>query len=119
GAGALTPGFVINGSGSKRVLIRVIGPTLASFGVTGTMTDPKLEVLPLNQSIVIAENDNWGGATELQNAFAASGAFSLSSAGSKDAAIVVTLAPGGYTVRVSGADGGTGEVLVEAYDLEL
>lgn len=37
--------------------------------------------------------------------------------GSKDAAITVALPAGGYTVHVSGADGGIGEALVEIYEL--
>ena len=118
GAEALTPGFVIAGNGVKEVLVRVIGPELATFGVSGTMVDPKLEVIPLGQSVVIAENDDWGGTSELTAAFASSGAFTLSDTTSKDAALVLALPPGGYTVRVSGADGGTGEVLVEVYDLD-
>src|SRR6185295_15976817 len=40
----LIAGFTISGTGSKNLLIRAVGPTLASFGVTGTLADPKLEV---------------------------------------------------------------------------
>ena len=119
GINALVPGFVIGGPGPKRILLRVIGPQLGSFGVPNTMADPQLVVVPLNTDIEIARNDNWGGTTELKTAFAISGAFGLSDDASKDAALVVTLPPGGYTAVVSGADGGTGVVLVEAYDLDL
>jgi hypothetical protein len=38
-------------------------------------------------------------------------------AGSNDAALTVNLPAGGYTVQVSGADGGVGEALVEIYEL--
>jgi hypothetical protein len=54
----------------------------------------------------------------LKAAFAAAGAFSLPD-GTKDAAVVVRLPPGGYSVVVTG--GGittTGMVLVEVYDLD-
>jgi hypothetical protein len=44
------------------------------------------------------------------------GAFALTP-GSRDAALLTTLAPGSYTVQVSGADGGTGEALVEIYEV--
>jgi hypothetical protein len=44
------------------------------------------------------------------------GAFALN-LGSKDAAITVSLPAGGYTVQVSGADGGVGEAIVEIYEL--
>tara|TARA_R110002167_G_scaffold294792_1_gene499331 strand:+ start:755 stop:1060 length:306 start_codon:yes stop_codon:yes gene_type:complete len=100
------------------MLIRVVGPVLADFGVPDTMADPQLEVVPLGQPFVIAANDNWGGTVALKNAFASVGAFAFPNAQSKDAAVVVRLPPGGYTVRVMGANQTTGVVLVEAYDLD-
>lgn len=118
GAEALIPGFVIGGDGAKTMLIRVVGPTLAEFGVTGAMTDPLLEIVPLNQSFTIASNDDWAGTETLQNAFSTSGAFDFPDSNSRDAAVVVRLPPGGYTVRVTGANDTTGIVLVEAYDLD-
>lgn len=117
GENALIPGFVIAGEGAKTMLIRVVGPTLNDFGVPGTMADPRLEVIPGGQSFVIAENDNWGGTLELKAAFATTGAFSLSADTSRDAAVLVRLPPGAYTVRPSGVDAGTGEILVEAYEV--
>jgi hypothetical protein len=39
-------------------------------------------------------------------------------AGGKDAAVLVRLPPGGYTVIVSGIASGTGIALVEIYDLD-
>ncbi|MBL8208877.1 MAG: hypothetical protein JNM09_31960, partial [Blastocatellia bacterium] len=62
----------------------------------------------------INENDNW--AASLSTTFTSVGAFGLT-AGSKDAALLITLQPGGYTVQVSGADGGTGEAIVEIYEV--
>lgn len=52
----------------------------------------------------------------ITSAAATSGAFALP-AGTKDAAVVLTLAPGAYTALVSGADGSTGVALVEVYEL--
>ena len=51
-------------------------------------------------------------------AFAAAGAFNLAADNSKDAAIVLTLPPGGYTVVTSGVANTTGTALVEVYDLD-
>jgi hypothetical protein len=45
------------------------------------------------------------------------GAFALP-AGSADAAILVTLQPGAYTVQVSSGDGSSGLALVEVYDVQ-
>ncbi|WP_414664488.1 LamG-like jellyroll fold domain-containing protein [Horticoccus sp. 23ND18S-11] len=109
------PGFVIQGTGNKRVLIRAVGPGLAPFGLTGLMSDPKLTVY--QGSTRITENDDWS-ATNVGNAFAATGAFVLPS-GSKDAALVTDLAAGrDYTVQVTNATGTGGIVLIEVYDAD-
>lgn len=118
GIDALTPGFVISGSGSKTMLIRVVGPSLATFGVGGTMADPKLRVVPLGQDLTVAANDNWSGAADLKAAFTTTGAFQFSGDASLDAAVLVRLPAGGYTVVVEDASGGTGVVLVEAYEVQ-
>jgi hypothetical protein len=116
GVNSLVPGFVIRG-GPKLVLVRAIGPGLAPFGVTGVLADPQLALIPLGQDAPLAANDNWSGDAELAAAFAAAGAFALP-ADSKDAAVLIRLPPGGYTVNVSGTGGGTGTALIEVYDLD-
>lgn len=120
-ADGLTPGFVIGGSAPKQLLIRAVGPTLASaFGVTGTVPDPQLTIFDQKSSVAIASNNDWaegGQGAALQAAFDAAGAFALPT-GSKDAAILVRLPPGAYTVVASGVNGGTGRALVEVYDLD-
>ncbi len=110
----LIAGFVIGGEGSKTVLVRAIGPTLGAFGVSGSLADPKLE-LYAGQS-KIDENDNWGGGAALADAFTRVGAFGLT-ANTRDAALLVTLAPGAYTAQVSGANRTTGVALVEVYEV--
>jgi hypothetical protein len=123
GDSTLTAGFVVAGSVPKRVLIRGVGPTLAAFGVPGTLADPQLKLLD-QPGAVIATNDNWAtpanaaasDATLIAAAASATGAFSTAPA-SKDAALLLNLAPGAYTVQVSGTDGGTGVALVEVYEV--
>jgi hypothetical protein len=115
GAEVLAPGFVIEGDGAKTMLIRVVGPTLGGFWVPGTMIDPRLEVIPGGQTFTIARNDNWGGTAALKAAFQTTGAFAFAEDASLDAAVVVRLPPGAYTVRPTGANNGTGVILVEAY----
>jgi len=113
GADVLIAGFTISGSTPKTVLIRGVGPTLAAFQVPNVLADPKIEVF--SGTTKIAENDTWSPSQAAT--FASVGAFALTPAG-KDAALVLSLAPGGYTVQVSGADGGTGEALVELYEVQ-
>ena len=117
GADVLAPGFVIEGDGAKTMLIRVVGPTLDGFGVPDTMIDPRLEVIPGGQTFVIASNDNWGGTPALKTAFQTTGAFAFDDDTSLDASVVGRLPPGAYTVRLAGANAGTGVILVEAYEV--
>ena len=115
GDSALIPGFVISGTGSLRLLIRAVGPTLAGFGVAGALADPSLTLF--RGATVLATNDDWSvgaGASEISSTAAAVGAFALP-AGSKDAALVVTLPAGSYTAVVSGVGSATGTALVELY----
>ncbi|MSU47931.1 MAG: DUF4832 domain-containing protein [Opitutus sp.] len=114
GAG-LTVGFVIGGAGGKTVLIRAVGPGLAAFRVGGAIADPRLELFD-GASKSIGTNDNWGGTATLSAAFTAAGAFALDAA-SKDAALLTTLQPGNYSVRMDGVGGTTGVGLVEVYEL--
>ena len=113
GDNILIAGFVIDGTVGKTLLIRAVGPTLESFGVGGTLVDPKLEIYN-SSTTKIAENDNWVAA--VGTTFQGVGAFGLT-ANSRDAALLVTLMPGAYSAQVSGVNAGTGEALVEVYEV--
>jgi hypothetical protein len=113
----LMAGFVVSGSAPKKVLIRAVGPTLGSLGVSGALVDPVLRIL--QGTTVVRENDNWETGNTLAlvtDAIVRAGAFPLP-AGSRDAALVVTLPPGTYSAQVSGAGGTTGIALVEVYEV--
>ncbi len=117
GDSVLIPGFVISGSGALKLLIRAVGPTLGSFGVTDALADPTITLY--RGTTVLASNDNWASSAnplEISTAAGAVGAFALPS-GSKDAALVATLPAGSYTAIVSGAGNTTGTALVELYVL--
>ncbi|MSU73432.1 MAG: hypothetical protein EXS43_14020 [Opitutus sp.] len=114
GADILIAGFTISGAGSKQVLIRAVGPTLATFGVQGPLADPTLRLID-GRGVTVASNDNWTAA--LASTFVQVGAFPLAAA-SRDAALLVTLPAGGtYTIQVSGVNNGTGEALIEVYEV--
>jgi hypothetical protein len=114
GADILIAGFAISGAGSKQVLIRAVGPTLTSFGVTSPLGDPALRVID-GSGATVGANDNWAAA--LAATFAQVGAFPLTS-GSRDAALLATLPAGTtYTIQVTGANNTTGEALVEIYEV--
>ena len=110
-------GFFVAGSQPAKVLIRGIGPGLVPFGVTGTLVQPQLTVYA--GSTVIAANQGWGTSANpaaLAAAAATAGAFPLTP-GSADSAVILTLAPGGYTAQVTGVANTSGVALVEVYQL--
>lgn len=109
----LIAGFTIAGTGTKNLLIRAVGPSLGALGVPGTLADPKL-VLQTSGQVLVADNDTFS--ASLPAVFATVGAFPFV-VGGKDAAIIVSLPAGGYTVTVSGADGGSGTAIIEVYEL--
>jgi hypothetical protein len=117
GAGVAIPGLVIAGENARTVLVRAVGPGLAAFGVSGTLARPSLVVMAANRAV--AANAGWEASADPAALAAAAGrvgAFALQS-GRADAALVATLPAGAWTIQVSGADGGSGVVLVEVYDL--
>jgi hypothetical protein len=109
----LIAGFTISGTGEKPLLIRAIGPKLSEFGVGGVLVDPRLEIYN-GAGVRVAENDNSN--VSLAANFTSVGAFPLDN-GSRDAALIANLPPGSYTAQVRGSDGGTGEALIEVYEL--
>jgi arylsulfate sulfotransferase len=109
----LITGFIVGDVGSATVIIRALGPSLASSGITDPLADPKLVVYDRNGA-AIASNDNWQDdvtATDVQK-------NGLAPANAAEAATILHLAAGTYTTIVSGADGGTGVGLVEVFNLE-
>jgi cyclophilin family peptidyl-prolyl cis-trans isomerase len=111
GDNVLIGGFIIQGSASKRVLVRAIGPSLIPFGVTNALMDPTLELRDMNGALLFS-NDNWTTAANKQDITNTGRAPSAS----QESAILTTLAPGRYTAIVSGVGGTTGVALVEVYD---
>jgi hypothetical protein len=114
GDDVLIAGFVVE-RGPVTVLVRAVGPGMSAVGLTtGTLADPRVRVV--KDGVDIASNDDWGGDAAIIAAQSQTGAFALAG-DSRDAALIATLEPGLYTAIVSGADGGTGLALVEAYSL--
>jgi hypothetical protein len=110
-----TLGFVINGNTPATVLVRAVGPGLAAVGLTsGTVRNPSLKLFAGETQI--DDNDNWGGSAALSAAMAGVGAFPIPAA-SLDAAVLATLQPGSYTVRVSGGEETSGLVIAEVYEV--
>jgi hypothetical protein len=123
----LTVGFIVSGTSTKSLLIRGVGPALATYGVSGYLKDPVLTVYNSGGTL-IGLNAAWSTqspassyqasatAADLAAAAVNAGAFPLA-AGSADSALLVNLTPGTYTVEVTSASGGSGQALAEVYEL--
>ena len=117
GDSILIAGFIINGTSPKRLMIRATGPTLAQFGVTGVLADPKLQLFD-GGSAMIAENDSWQSAGNVSEITAANGdKLGIYPLDPKEAVLIVNLAPGAYTAQVRGVNNTTGVALVELNEL--
>ena len=139
GSNATVGGFIISGSGTKQVLIRGFGPTLTSFGVTGALANPTLELSwdddsnPLTPPLQLALNDNWGTSVtvctapvvscgtpqDITNTGMSADTYAPTNPNrGLDAALLVTLPPGLYTVSLSGVSNGTGVGLIGVDDVD-
>jgi hypothetical protein len=124
----MIPGLVVSSEGPKTYLIRAVGPGLAPWGLPDLLADPELVIFrhvpgsapglpPTNEPIL--SNNNWGengDAAAIKLISSQLSAFALSD-GSRDAAFVVTLTPGTYTIHARGVGGTTGQALIELYEI--
>jgi len=115
----LIVGFVIRGQGTKKVVLRAVGPTLKTqFNVTDALATPTLTLRGYTGGKAITDtNSAWGGGAALAQAFAQVGAFPLP-ATSLDAALLESLDAGGFTASVRGANAAQGIALAELYDAD-
>jgi hypothetical protein len=114
-------GFIIEGTGPKRVIIRAIGPELTQHGVPNPLADPTLE-LHNGPGALIASNNNWM-TTIIGGVITGDQVHDIMDSGHaptdpSESAIIATLQPGRYTAIVRGVNNTTGVGLVEVYDLD-
>jgi hypothetical protein len=116
GAETLIAGFVIAGTQPKAVILRAVGPGL-SGSVANYLANPEIKLWRLSggEWTLVDSNDDWSGSTADAAAFASAGMGPLT-AGSKDAALLLALEPGIYTLQVNGAAGTSGVALAEIYE---
>jgi len=134
GDNVMIGGFVIEGNGTKTVLVRGRGPSMsgAPFFIPGVLANPSLRLF--SGQALIAQNDNWqdslscadfvcGGAaqisaTRLDPCQPNPGQPSAPPGCALESAILITLNPGAYTVHLSGINGGSGIGLVEVFQTQ-
>lgn len=118
GDDVLIGGFIVQGTQPATVILRAIGLSLSTLGLTNALYDPTITVFDSNQQ-QIAMNDDWF--TGANAATIAS--FHLDPPNSRESALYLTLQPGAYTAVVqSFSDAQTppsnGVGLFELYDLQ-
>ena len=114
-------GFIVQGAGPKRVIVRAIGPELTPFGIPNALSDPTLE-LHNGAGALIASNDNWQ-TTVIGGIITSNQVSAIQDSGHaptqpSESAIIATLSPGNYTAIVRGRNNSIGVALVEVYDLD-
>jgi hypothetical protein len=116
GPNVLIGGFIVGDDSftgqPQNILVRGIGPSLSASGISNPLQDPVIE-LHDSQGATIVSNNDWGTSPDAA-ALTTSG---LAPTNPKESAILRTVAPGAYTVILSGVGGGTGVGSVEAYNL--
>lgn len=118
GENILITDIVIGGHGRETLLIRADGPSLAKYGVSGVLAKPSLSVRD-SEGTVLAFNTRWGTNSnpgQISTASASAGALELP-ANNADSALVLGFNEGRYRVEVSGANGTTGVVQEEIYEI--
>jgi hypothetical protein len=119
GDNVMIGGFIVNGT--KRVIVRAIGPELTQYGVRNVLTDPTLE-LHNAAGALVASNDNWQ-TTIIGGIITKDQVMDIQSSGHaprqpSESAIIADLSPGRYTAIVRGKNIIVGVALVEVYDLD-
>ena len=106
-------GFIIGGQDPTKVIVRAIGPSLAKSNITNPLLDPSLELYDSNGALIFA-NGPTGAPTKPSK----SSIPGVPPNDDREAAIVATLEPGGYTrAGPRRATSTQGVALVEVYDL--
>jgi len=104
-------GFITS-LGPTKVLVRGIGPSLAAFNVPDPVQDPMIELRDSNGALILA-NDNWQDTqtAEIWNT-------SIAPSNNLESAVISTLPSGSYTAILRGKENGTGNGLVEIYQMQ-
>ena len=112
GDNVLIGGFIVTGTEPKRMVLRALGPSLSGFGLSDVLADPVLSVYNSSGTLVTS-NDNWQ--SDVNHFVVESNG--LAPAHLEESAIARYMAPGAYTVIVTGRDATPGIGLVELYDI--
>ena len=112
--GVMIGGLIVgpsSGVGGTKVVVRALGPSLANFGISGTLSDPTLDLVNASGTI-LRSNDDWKSSQQAEIE-----PTGLAPSIDAESALVQTVGPGNYTAIVRGKGNTTGVALVEVYDV--
>jgi hypothetical protein len=105
-------GLMVSSGDPDQIVVRGLGPSLAST-VSNTLANPALELRNNNGSLLVSNND-WQDIPVQAQQISAAG---LGLSNNLESAVLAILPPGRYTALLFGSDNGTGNGIVEVYDL--
>ncbi|CAN5482802.1 hypothetical protein BH18VER1_BH18VER1_18140 [soil metagenome] len=107
-------GFIVTGPGTKKVVLRGLGPSLANGEepIAGRLTNPRLELHEGNDQ-TLQVNDDFAEGPDAEMIAQAG----LTPKDGRESAILAELSPGAYTVVLRGSGTETGVGLVELFDI--
>ena len=113
GDNVMIGGIIVVGPGTRRVIVRALGPSLNVGGVPipGRLPDSTLEIANAN-GMILFMNDDWRSTQEAEII-----ATTVPPPDNLESAIVATLPAAPYTAIVRGKNGATGIGQVEVYAL--
>jgi hypothetical protein len=114
GESATIGGLVVPGEFARLVVIKVRGPSLAAFGVSQPLANPKARLYA--GGTLLLENDDWGSLRSWEQDLARS--LCPPPNHPREAMLVTYLDPGIYTAVVEAADGKPGVALLEMHLLD-
>jgi hypothetical protein len=107
-------GLIVSGTGTQKVVIRAMGPSLTQHGVAGALGNPAFRIVNTTTNQEVAVNEDWANGPSAAELVA----LNFQPGNASEAAVVVNLAPGNYTAIVRGEANTTGVALVEAYKVD-
>ncbi len=114
GENVLIGGFIVGGSAAKTIVVTATGPSLTAAGIANPLMNPIVSVYRQADHVIVASSDDWG-AGQSRDLLQASG---LAPTDGAEAGVIAVLAPGAYTMLVSGANATTGVAVVAVYEID-
>ena len=113
-------GFVVRDR-EAAVLVRAMGPSLATFSVTQPLPDPQLAVFDSKGSLVARGTSlsdlNFLQHEAMMSVWVRAGAFFSGRTDTLDSCAYLKLSPGVYTLHITSKSGASGVVLGEIYSV--